>query len=209
MVDYFDANGDHVLTYNEFSQILLPCEDNVLRNVTLDRSHKAIDKLDILPGDIAEGITAVFEKEIEFAKTIAGLKRLLICPCKCNPLNTYRAIDRQHSNVIDTVNLGAFLGAHGKNLNDMDLLAIVRRIDTNGDATIDINEWTEFLRTKKPCETVLPMRPAGQIIRQAPMSTGPIHHAPAEAHPGYHYEYPVKTVDYEPVTRIETVPVTK
>ena len=29
------------------------------------------------------------------------------------------------------------------------------------------------------------------------------------SHPGYHYEYPVKTVDYEPVTRIESVPVTK
>lgn len=28
-------------------------------------------------------------------------------------------------------------------------------------------------------------------------------------HPGYHYEYPVKTVDYEPVTRTETVPVSK
>ena len=34
-------------------------------------------------------------------------------------------------------------------------------------------------------------------------------HAPAENQPGYHYEYPVKTVDYEPVVRMETVPVTK
>jgi len=27
--------------------------------------------------------------------------------------------------------------------------------------------------------------------------------------PGYHNEYPVKTIEHEPVTRIETVPVTK
>jgi len=57
-------------------------------------------------------------------------------------------MDRQHSSVVDTVNLGAFLGAHGKNFDDMQLLAIIRRIDTNGDATIDLNEWTEFLRCK-------------------------------------------------------------
>jgi len=55
-------------------------------------------------------------------------------------------MDRQHSAIVDTVNLGAFLGAHGKNMDDMHLLAIIRRIDTNGDATIDLNEWTEFLR---------------------------------------------------------------
>jgi Ca2+-binding EF-hand superfamily protein len=147
LVDYFDANGDRVLTYNEFSQILLPCEDNVLRNVTLDRSHKAIDKLDILPGDIAEGITSVFEKEIDFSKRLEELKRELQA-CGFSALHSYRCIDRQQSGVVDTVNLGAFLGSHGKNLDDMHLLAIIRRVDTNGDATIDLNEWSEFLRCK-------------------------------------------------------------
>lgn len=28
----------------------------------------------------------------------------------------------------------------------MELLAIIRRVDTNGDATIDPNEWAEFLK---------------------------------------------------------------
>ena len=135
LVEYFDANGDHKLTFNEFSQILLPYEDNVLRNVTLDRSHKAIEKLDILPSDIANGITDVFEKEIEFAKRLCVLKREL-CMCCPNHCDSYKYIDKHNSGCVDTVNLGAFLGAHGKNFNDMDLLAIIRRVDTNGDATI-------------------------------------------------------------------------
>ena len=28
LVDYFDSNGDRNLNYNEFCQILLPCENN-------------------------------------------------------------------------------------------------------------------------------------------------------------------------------------
>lgn len=184
-----------------------------MRNVTLDRSHKAIAKLEILPGDIAEGITSVFEKEIDFSKRLEQLRRELAA-CGASALHTYRLMDRQHSAVVDTVNLGAFLGAHGKNFDDMQLLAIIRRIDTNGDATIDLNEWTEFLRCKAGPIAVHPQalpfahntRPVGQIIR----NQGPgLMHPPAENQPGYHYEYPVKTVDYEPVVRMETVPVTK
>lgn len=48
--------------------------------------------------------------------------------------------------MIDSVTLGAFLGANGKNYNDLDILSIIRRIDTNGDATVDLYEWAEFLR---------------------------------------------------------------
>jgi hypothetical protein len=43
----------------------------------------------------------------------------------------------------------------------MDLLAIIRRIDTNGDATIDIAEWAEFLRIKEP----LMIHPHGYDIK--------------------------------------------
>jgi len=32
----------------------------------------------------------------------------------------------------------------------MELLAIIRRIDTNGDATITFEEWYEFLQLQKP-----------------------------------------------------------
>lgn len=41
----------------------------------------------------------------------------------------------------------------------MDLLAVIRRIDTKGDACIDLNEWVEFLRV---------------------MNKPAVHHAPAQ-----------------------------
>lgn len=63
--------------------------------------------------------------------------------------------------IVDTITMGAFLGSHGKNFNDMDLLAIIRRIDTNGDATIDVAEWAEFLRLKEP----LMIHPLGYDVK--------------------------------------------
>jgi len=43
----------------------------------------------------------------------------------------------------------------------MDLLAIIRRIDTSGDATIDVSEWAEFLRLKEP----LMIHPLGYDVK--------------------------------------------
>lgn len=48
--------------------------------------------------------------------------------------------------MITSVNLGAFLRQNGHFASEMELLAIVRRIDTDGNATIDFTEFAEFVR---------------------------------------------------------------
>jgi len=40
-------------------------------------------------------------------------------------------------------------------------------------------------------------------------ASGPQHQQISQNAPGFHNEYPVTTIEHEPVTRIETVPVTK
>ena len=67
---------------------------------------------------------------------------------------TISDLDKLHSS-------SSMRGAHGKNFNDMDLLAIIRRVDTNGDATIDLNEWTEFLRVKHMDTRPIGLHPMG------------------------------------------------
>jgi len=75
------------------------------------------------------------------------LKREVLCNGH-SPLTLYRCVDKKHASLIDTVNLGKLFADNEKNLNDKELLTIIRRLDTNGDATIDLNEWTEFLKVK-------------------------------------------------------------
>lgn len=47
---------------------------------------------------------------------------------------------------IDTTNLGAFLESAGYNSSDIEQLAIIRRMDADGDATVTFTEWADFLR---------------------------------------------------------------
>ena len=37
LIKFFDSDGNQKLSFQEFIQMLLPCEDNVLRNITIDR----------------------------------------------------------------------------------------------------------------------------------------------------------------------------
>ena len=39
LVSFFDSDGNKRLSFQEFIQLLLPCEDNVLRNITIDSTH--------------------------------------------------------------------------------------------------------------------------------------------------------------------------
>ena len=58
----------------------------------------------------------------------------------------YRAIDKYNDGVIDTFNLGQFLKVNGHYASERELLAIIRRIDTDGDAKLSYEEFAEFLR---------------------------------------------------------------
>lgn len=50
--------------------MLLPCEDNDLRNETLERQPYRLNDNEPLPEEVANGITFIIDKEVAFAKEI-------------------------------------------------------------------------------------------------------------------------------------------
>lgn len=146
LICFFDSDGNKRLSFQEFIQILLPCEDNVLRNITIDRPSVRVGRFDRLPVDIEHAVTAVLEKEVNLARRCEGLKRDLELGLDYTAVAAFRSVDRYNSGLVTTVNLGAFLRDQGHWASEAELLAIVRRIDTDGDASIDLREWSEFLR---------------------------------------------------------------
>jgi hypothetical protein len=46
--------------------MILPCEDNQLRNLTIDRPSYRVGRHDFLPRDIELSLATVIEKEIDF-----------------------------------------------------------------------------------------------------------------------------------------------
>ena len=155
LVKFFDSDGNSKLSFQEFIQLLLPCEDNVLRNITIDRPSIRVGRFERLPRDIEDGMVAVLVKEIELARRLELLKRDLYAGLDYSVMAAFRSVDRLNTGSITTVNLGAFMRDHGHFASETELLAIVRRLDTDGDASITYSEWLEFLRA--PIAEPLPL----------------------------------------------------
>lgn len=150
--------------------MFLPCEDNFLRNVTLDRPSGRVGRYDHLPRDIELAITAVLELEIDLQRRLEGLKREMEMQYDYSPFAAFRSIDRYNSGRMDTVNTGSFLRQNGHYASEMELLAIIRRIDTDGDAILNYSEFAEFVRRAYPSPG--PARPSPPSPRAASASRG-------------------------------------
>lgn len=150
LVKYFDSDGDMRLRFNDFAQIFLPCEDNMLRNIVLQRPAKRVGPMEFMPKDLEMAMTAVLEKEIGLMRKLAVLKRELVSQYDYAAMAAYRSIDKNASGRVDTVILGNFLRGQGHFSDEMMLLAVIRRIDTDGDALITFDELAEFLRPEDP-----------------------------------------------------------
>ena len=150
LVQFFDSNGNNKLSFQEFIQMLLPCENNVLRNITLDRPSRRVTRYDHLPRDIELCLTNIIEKEIDLQRRLEILKRELEVQYDYSPFAAFRSIDKYNSGRIDTVNCGSFLRQNGHYAAELELLAIIRRIDTDGDAVVVYSEFAEFVRPAIP-----------------------------------------------------------
>jgi hypothetical protein len=60
-----------------FNQMVLPCEDNCLRKIALDRHACRVARYENLPLDIERGLAAIIEREIELTRRLDLLKREL------------------------------------------------------------------------------------------------------------------------------------
>lgn len=145
LVRFFDSDEDGRLSFQDFIQMLLPCEDNYLRNITLDRPSHRVGRYDHLPRDIEVALACVIEKEVDMQRRTDILKRDLVVRFDYTPLAAFRSIDRYAVGRIDTINLGTFLRNNNSSPSEAQLLAIIRRVDTDGDAALCFNEFAEYM----------------------------------------------------------------
>lgn len=150
LVKFFDSDEDGRLSFQDFLQMLLPCTDNLLRNITLDRPSFRVGRFDSLPYDIERALVEIIEKEVDLMRRLDILKRDLEVRYDYSALSAWRAVDKYNDGRIDTFNLGTFLRGCGHYATETELLAIVRRVDTDGDARLSYSEFSEFLRSSNP-----------------------------------------------------------
>ena len=118
-----------------------------MRTITIDRPSHRVGRYDFLPRDIEMALATVIEKEIDLQRRLEALRRELESRYDYTPLAAFRSVDRYNVGRIDALNLGSFLRANSHNLSEIELLAIIRRVDTDGDACLGFNEYTDALRS--------------------------------------------------------------
>lgn len=65
LVKFFDSDEDGRLSLSDFIQIVLPCEDNLLRRITQERPVMRVGRYDYLPRDIEQALTDLIERELD------------------------------------------------------------------------------------------------------------------------------------------------
>jgi len=70
IVKYFDSDEDGRLSFQDFVQMVLPCEDNTMRNQTMDRPSYRVGRYDFMPRDIEQALATVIELEVEMFRRL-------------------------------------------------------------------------------------------------------------------------------------------
>ena len=109
VVKFFDNNEDGRLSYGEFEQILLPCEDNCLRRLAQDRPALRVARYENLPLDIERAIIDIFEAEVSLIRKLDLQRRELEVRYDFSPYAAFKAVDRLCEGSINRNNLSAFL----------------------------------------------------------------------------------------------------
>ena len=62
-----------------------------------------------------------------------------------SPVAIYRAIDRHNDGRIDIINLKQFFSANNIFLSEREIIALIRRVDTEADQTISLDELQDYI----------------------------------------------------------------
>ena len=153
LVNYFDSNSQTRLDFDDFLLILLPCKDKELRNV-IKRSKYAVDKFypdeKILHQDWEILLASLFKREIDLFRLKNNILEDLNSVTKCSPLELFQLIDTKNKSLIDHLTLKDFCFRNKYYATNDELIAMMRRVDTDGDSKINYNDFIQFITMDNP-----------------------------------------------------------
>ena len=144
LIRFFDSDEDGILSYNDFIQMVLPCDDNVLRADVQRRPYNRVGRFDALPIDMELGLVRLIQFEMDFINRIEYMTRDIMRRPDFSLTAAFNTVDKYGEGYIHLSNLQDFLRQFGCYLIDRELFAAVRRVDTDGDAKINFEDWRDF-----------------------------------------------------------------
>ncbi|CAI2368405.1 unnamed protein product [Moneuplotes crassus] len=148
LINYFDSNSKGKLYFDDFLLILLPSNDKELRNV-MKRTKYSIGEIGpddrIMPQDCEILLASLFKREIDMSRIASNI--LQDINHSYTPLELFNLVDITNQGFLDHFSLKNFLLCNEHMATKEELIAIIRRIDTNGDSKVDYDDFVQFLST--------------------------------------------------------------
>ena len=164
----YDSNDDGCLSFDEFSQFVLPATDNYTRNVAANRRFDPhFRKASPLPYDVVNRLVRLFEKELALQRHREESKRHLALSPDFIKVRAFDAIahGRQQIRVFD---LSLFLERNGFFARHSDIEAILRRIDHDGDQAICYEDFCELTTILDPSTSgASPVKSSASPVKSA------------------------------------------
>lgn len=125
--------------------MFLPCEDNTLRYLTLERPYFRIGRFDYMPSNMEIELSSLLFNEVGLIRKLKNLKEDLAYRYDFSNYSAFRTIDRYNEGFINISNIRQFFRNNHIYMTEQEALAIIRRIDTDGDAKISFSEFVDFM----------------------------------------------------------------
>ena len=97
---------------------------------------------------VEKALTNLIMKEVKLQMKAENMKRVLEATYDFKVQAAFKAIDDWSYQYIDEKNLRRFLRNSGYLASKQELIAAIRRIDTDGDAKINFDEFSEGIRSQ-------------------------------------------------------------
>jgi Ca2+-binding EF-hand superfamily protein len=149
-VKFFDADEDGRLHFPDFMQLVLPCDNNVLRATATQRPNTQINPGDFLTLDVERDLAALLVAEIELHRGSEKVKQQLESQPDYSSEAVYQCIDDWGYGFVDTRNLYRFFKNCRSKATEEDCVALIRRFDLDADSKLSRDEFLGGIKAQEP-----------------------------------------------------------
>ena len=133
-----------------------------MRSEVQQRPYSRVGRFDSLPIEIESGLVRLLLHEVDFIRRMNTFTRELNAYPDFSTFAAFRTIDRYNEGSITRDNLQDFLRGFGSYLVESEIFAIIRRIDTDGDARLCFEEFADFFGSQVNHEAALHKEPVSK-----------------------------------------------
>ncbi len=146
----FRTKSNLISAYNliySFMQILIPCENEILRCKATQQDPYRVGKDEPLTLSLERELTSVlYDGEICGFRRCEEARKDLVKRHDFSTYACFRAVDLLNEGEINLDNLRAFMKRAGHYPNEEEIVAAVRRLDLDADSSINYAEFSEALK---------------------------------------------------------------